>query len=303
MYSFEQIMQGVRHPRRAARELNRLCHTRGGRHRFNPNGTGIFELDWDTLVILDACRYDFFEKEADLPGTTEYRYSRASATYEFVPANFTDRQLYDTIYLGVISWFLRLKDEINADVFKTVDLQSEENDIEWANERLQAPTPETVTRHALQTTEEYPNKRLIVHYLQPHHPFVGLFGREHFKQESTSLLEVVAESDQSDEQLREAYRENLSLVLKEVENLLDGLSGRTIVTADHGEMLGDRHDYLPVKDYGHHPGIFNDPTVQVPMHVYESGTRRRVTSESPERDSVADEEQLDDRLRNLGYRV
>lgn len=303
MYSFDQIIRGVKHPQRVARELNRLCHTRGGRHRFNPDGTGIFELDWDTLIILDACRYDFFEQQADLPGSTSHRYSRASATYEFIPANFTGRTLYDTIYLGAISWYLRLENEINADVFKTVDLQSEKNDVEWANKPLQAPTPETVTRNALKMIEEYPDKRLIVHYLQPHHPFVGSFGREQFEQESTSLLDVVNNSNQTDDHLREAYRENLSLVLDEVEKLLNGLTGRTIVTADHGEMLGDRHDYVPVKDYGHHPGIFNDPTVKVPLHVYERGSRRRINTDPPERARVADEGQLDDRLRNLGYRV
>ena len=160
-----------------------------------------------------------------------------------------------------------------------------------------------MTGHALRTAEEHPDKRLIVHYLQPHNPFVGPFGRELFKQESTSLLDVVAESDRSDEQLREAYRENLSLVLDEVDNLLDGLSGRTMITADHGEMLGDRYDYVPVKDYGHHPGIFNDPTVKAPMHIHESGSRCRITSERPEQASTVDDEELDDRLRNLGYRV
>ena len=101
----------------------------------------------------------------------------------------------------------------------------------------------------------------------------------------------------------EAYRENLRIVLQEVEELLGALDGRTMVTADHGEMLGDRHRYVPVKDYGHHVGIFNDPTTKVPMHVHESGDRRQVRASEPERTESKGEERLNERLRNLGYKV
>ena len=77
-----------------------------------------------------------FADVADLPGTTDARYSLVPATYESVRANFSETRLADTIYLGVINWFLRLRDEIGAEVFKTVDLQSDEADIEWADEEL-----------------------------------------------------------------------------------------------------------------------------------------------------------------------
>jgi len=103
--------------------------------------------------------------------------------------------------------------------------------------------------------------------------------------------------------LTEAYRENLRIVLEEVEDLLDTFDGRTIVTADHGEMLGDRHKYVPVKDYGHHVGIFNEPTTKVPMHVHESGDRRQIRASEPVQTESEQDEQLNERLRNLGYKV
>ena len=303
MYDLNQIKRGLSDPRAVGREFSRLCHTRGGRYRFNPRGTGIFELDWDTLIILDACRYDMFADVADLPGTTDARYSLAPATYEFVRANFSETRLADTIYLGAINWFLRLRDEIGAEVFKTVDLQSDEADIEWADEELNVPAPSAVTGRAKTTQANHPNKRLIVHYLQPHHPFIGPTGSERFTHQSSSLLDVVAESSASDETLREAYRENLRIVLQEVEELLGTLDGRTVVTADHGEMLSDRHRYAPVKGYGHHVGIFNDPTTKVPMHVHESGDRRQIRASEPKRTGSKGEKRLNERLRNLGYKV
>ena len=198
-------------------------------------------LDWDTPIILDACRYDVFADVADLPGTTDTQYSLAPATCEFVRANFSETRLADTIYLGAATWFLRLRDEIGAEVFKTVDLRPDEADIEWADEESNVPAPSAVTGCTKTTRANHRNKRLIVHYLQSHHPFIGPTGSEHFTHQSSSLLDVVAESSASDETLREAYRENLRIILQEIEELLGTLDGQTTVTADHGEMLGDRH--------------------------------------------------------------
>ena len=44
----------------------------------------IFAEEWDTLIVLDACRYDFFEKvyRDYLSGTLEKRVSPGSCTEE-----------------------------------------------------------------------------------------------------------------------------------------------------------------------------------------------------------------------------
>jgi len=280
-----------------------MVHTRGGVVEFNPKGRGIFTFDWDTLIILDACRFDIFAEIATLPGTTGSRWSRAAATYDFIRANFTDRTLHDTVYVGGNSWFLRLHDEINSEVYKFVNCQTTGENIEFAHANLRVPTPDTVTRHALQALDDHPHKRLIVHYLQPHHPYIGPFGRDRFTQTSSSLLDVVGASGRSIDDLRRAYRENLRLVLDSVGGLMQQIDGRTVVTADHGEMLGDRHDYIPMRDYGHHSGIFNAATTRVPWHVHESGARRHITSETPPRAQEDDAETVAAQLRSLGYMV
>ena len=303
MYSVNDLIKGLRNPRKAGREIDKLIHTRGGKYEWNPRGIKIFDEDWDNLVILDACRYDTFADLADLPGRLESRHSRGSATYNFIRANFTDERLHDTVYVSANAWFLKLKDQINAEVHDFIDLQYGKDDIEWAHEDLKAVTPDTVTKAALEANQDYPNKRLIVHYLQPHHPFIGPTGREHFNQQSSSLIDVVRENDQPDEVLRAAYKENLELVLPEVEKLLEHLPGKTVVTADHGEMLGDRHDYVPVRDYGHHKGIFNDATVKVPWLVHESGDRKPIEEDPPVEVDSVEMESVDEQLRNLGYKI
>jgi len=38
----------------------------------------------------------------------------------------------------------------------------------------------------------------------------------------------------------EAYNENLDIVLTEIEALLDELDGKSVITADHGNLVGER---------------------------------------------------------------
>jgi hypothetical protein len=304
MYSLDSIKRAARDPARVIREANRFLHTRGFRHQFNPRGTAVLDEDWDNLIILDACRYDYFAEQADLPGRLDSRESLGAATYQFIRANFSDRVLHDTVYVMDNAWYLQLKDEIGTEVHAHYNLHGGGYDVEFADEELDVVAPHEMTRFARRAANEYPEKRLIVHYLQPHHPFLGETGQR-LEQTSSSLLEVLDDNDHCTvELLREAYRENLDIALAEVEQLLPDLEGRTVVTADHGEMLGDRHRYLPMRDYGHHPGIFNDATVKIPWLVVDSGERRTIRSEEPaDTEESVDHDAVEDRLEQLGYKM
>ncbi|NHN60122.1 MULTISPECIES: hypothetical protein [Halorussus] len=302
MYTPRQILRGITMPRIAAREINRFIHTRGGRRYHHPKSKNVLDREWDCLIILDACRYDVFKDVANLPGNLSSVYSRGSATYDFICANFSNRKEYDTVYVSANAWFLKLQDDISAEVHEFINLQDKDLDIEWANKELATPSPQAVTKAAKMAHDENPNKRLIVHYLQPHHPFIGPTGKKHLDHDSTSLLEVVEAADISDKILRKAYRENLEIVLPEVEELLTSIPGRKVVTADHGEMLGDRHDYIPIQDYGHFEGILNESTIKVPWLVYESDERPEIIAERPKRKSV-DVSEVNEQLENLGYKI
>ncbi|WP_227015524.1 hypothetical protein [Haloarcula sp. JP-L23] len=170
------------------------------------------------------------------------------------------------------------------------------------------PRPEVLTEKALDAAEEYPNKRLAVHYIPPHHPFKGPTADEHFpsyEDQSDALFERIQRGDLDidDETLRQAYVENLEWVLPEVERLLSELDGKTVVTADHGELLGDRTAPVPVRDYGHHVGLYVDQLVEVPWYESTNGSRRRIVPEEPDTDVTdVEKESVEQRLEELGYR-
>ena len=100
----------------------------------------------------------------------------------------------------------------------------------------------------------------------------------------------------------EAYRENLELVLPHVERLLDTIPGKTVVTSDHGNMIGESSFPVPVREYGHPDGIYTPELVTVPWHVYTNGERREITTQEREQTSESESSSdISDRLEALGY--
>ncbi len=233
-------------------------------------------------------------------------YSLGSKTEETIRENFKSRKLNDVVYISDNAWFLKLRDDIGSEVHRFIDLNGENFDVNWAVKDLNVVTPDTVTRSAIEASEEYPNKRLIVHYIQPHHPFIGPTGEKYFSHSSSSLGEVVRETGLSSrpDLVRKAYRENLDLVLSSVEDLISSLKGKTVITADHGEMLGERLPYFPVHEYGHPRGIYNDILTKVPWNVIESDERKEIIGEKPETwKEEIDEDEINRRLEHLGYKI
>lgn len=298
MYSLEQFFSALKQPRYVFTELNRLWHGRLGTVPYNTEGVDVFAEDWDTLVILDACRHDFFAEAVAGTGwgdTLESRQSRGSATREWIRANFTGRELHDTVYLDANGYYGRLKAEIGAEVFKYILVDNDE----FGGISVH---PDKVTDAALETVARFPNKRLIVHYMQPHQPFFGPSAAD--IDHAPGFEETVRRNDLDDETVRRCYRENVDIVLESVRRLVEELDGRTIITADHGEILGDSQSPFPVGYYGHPARLYVPELVEVPWLVQESGPRRRVTAETPARDEVGlDADELDEKLRNLGYAV
>ena len=84
---------------RSLREGNKSSVMAGILRRFYrsrpPEGVKVVEEDWDYLVVLDACRYDFFEdyyRKSDWlqEGNLEKKISRGSMSIEWLNRNFTD---------------------------------------------------------------------------------------------------------------------------------------------------------------------------------------------------------------------
>lgn len=166
-------------------------------------------------------------------------------------------------------------------------------------------TPPWVTHAAArQTAAAYPDKRLLVHFIPPHWPFYGETGKQ--MHERTDYINPLAKFPSDDsitrKMLEAAYEENAILALYCAMSLAEKLDGKTVITSDHGELLGDRTFPLPIRQTSHPPHMYVPELVTVPWLVLD-GKRRDIVPEPPEQ--YNERESLDDeshsQLAALGY--
>lgn len=292
----ELLTRAFRDPGLVGLGLNRAYYDRMGNSQYNTRGTDVFEdEDWDNLILLDACRADVYAEMTPFAGAPETRQSRGSASKQFVRGNFQNKRLHDVVYISGNRWYLQLQEELNCELHAYHDVERDVAD-------GFVPSPEAVTQSVLDLKDEYPNKRLLVHYMQPHYPYLDT-DNDAFDLDRTGLRETVRGSDVSYEDVREAYRSNLRYVLEHVQTLVEELDGKTVISSDHGEMLGDRLTPFPVRWVGHPPGIFTDKLVTVPWHVVADGPRRTVTADPPVASDAVDMTEVEQNLKDLGYKV
>jgi len=311
MLSLRQARKAMRwavdSPSLLFRQINRLYYTRLNRRDFNPDGIDVMAEDWENLIVLDACRYDLFKSHHDLPGELSARESRAAHTSEFILGNFHERDLTDTVYVTASPILQRgYPERYNPEFHAVVNVWQEDGwDDEW-----NSVLPETMVEYAVDAAERYPKKRLIVHFMQPHYPFIGS-DLEIDKQSIPDPEKITTDiwyemmqknTDLSRDEILDAYRTNLEIVLPHVEQLLSSLDGKSVVTSDHGNTLGNRARPIPIREWGHPKGIYMPDIVTVPWLEYCDGSRREIISDPPvAEESNVEDDIVKDRLRQLGY--
>jgi hypothetical protein len=313
----DKIVKGVKNPKSAVRHLTRQSKkivTKPARYYFhNQYGSGVNALteDWDNLIILDACRYDTFAELHSLPGNLSHRFSVASATLEWLENAVGDREFHDIVYVTANPRVNRYEGQFHEIVpaWKT----------DWDDE-LKVVPPDTLADLTIDAFRRHPDKRIVTHFMQPHIPFIGKFGRSQVGiydgttkgvnraagREYTDNIEpyvLLEDGDLDKRTVKKAYRENLELVFPAVEQLLEALDGKSVVTADHGEMFGDVAWPTPFRVYGHRLRTPAKELLEVPWLEYTSGERRKTTKERPESPSESiDDIEIEQRLKYLGYR-
>ena len=273
---------------------------------YNTHGVDIFDEDWDNLIILDACRFDMFEELNTIDGDLMSVSSRGASTPEFLFANFHNRELLDTVYITANPKLHENRSRINTELHFVENVW----ETEW-NDEEETVLPEAMTEAGIRASDRFDDKRLIIHYLQPHYPFLGdgpdLFDKEQaFRRpdEPGSWFQVMSgQLDVSAEDVWKQYKQTLSIALPHVERLVDSLHGKTVVTADHGNMVGERSSPIPIKEWGHPHGIYTPELVNVPWLVNETDDRRSI-SESPPitQESDVNQDVVQKRLESLGYK-
>ncbi len=303
--------------------VNTYYHSRGGRRDHNPNGIDVLKQDWDNLVILDACRYDAFEAAKErhaVPGRLKSRISRGSQTPEWLKANFGGRKLHDVVYVTgtAMPYHLSIANPddpssrqqrwgFDLDVHDLVNVWMDPpaESLPLYEDRIQSRIilPEAMRQEAVAAEERYPHKRLVVHIVPPHDPYIGPTGEEiHEMADNPWRAYLNGELDIDIELLRTAYRENVDLAVKAAKDLTEDLSGRTVISSDHGDLLWERSGPFPTKEYLHPEQTYVPELVRVPWNVTENGSK--TTHADPPtgyKDQQTGEDDARGQLRALGY--
>ncbi len=252
----------------------------------------IFGEDWNTLIILDACRYDFFEKvyRDYINGKLEKRISPASSTDEWLAKSFPGK--YYITYISAKPFGNSFNIPLNKLSLKKTSWKAKDHFLRvidvWQfgwDESINTVHPNTVNAAYFANRN---NKKTIVHYTQPHTPYLSyessrylidsgrrtmineskgeytnktlykylrwllarnlhaMLGTENYWRMRRTLnlppwniLEWFWRRGQSEEILF-YYEDNLKQVLDSVRQLVANISGKIIVTSDHGEALGEQ---------------------------------------------------------------
>jgi hypothetical protein len=294
--NLQRVRFGIRYPDRIVAHINTLIQERFYDSEYNSEGIDVFEEDWDNLIILDACRYDAFEKLHSIDGELKSKTSRGSMSREFARGNFSDKSLTDTVYVSANFCFPEMYEELNTELHEFIPVHYDMPDLPTAR-------PESVTEEALHANERFPNKRLIVHYMQPHWPYIGA-SAERIEQpdDHHGMHSTIKSNGLSRRDVLSLYKENVELVLSEARQLVNAFSGKTVITADHGELLGERQRPIPVRNYGHPSGVYVDELVTVPWHICNYEERKSIVSERSKNGGMrVAPETIKENLKAMGY--
>lgn len=291
-----------------------------------PVGTHVLDKEWDILIVLDTCRVDAMQvvvENYNFLSSTQSTWSIAGSSQDWIAHTFDKKYndvLEDTIYLtanphaetvleereyipekhgrGVKkfykygSWNPVKPNEIQE--LKHLWKYESKNEIGKKGHRDGYTPPQYVTDQAIKMGREEDFERLILHYMQPHSPWVSKAIEENRELYSHEKHPSHVKKD-GRERVFSAYLDELRYVLDSVELLLDNIDAPSVViTADHGEAFGE---YGVV---GHDPGRFHPKVRKVPW-VRTSATDKR--EYEPEMNfSLSTSVSTEDQLKALGYK-
>jgi len=230
----------------------------------------VMDEDWDNLFVLDACRADSFESVADVERFDDYSrvVSLGSHSSEWTRKNFRGRTFDDTVYVSANPHTTLLANDTFHELVEV-----------WRDHDV-APNmidPAELSETARRVHERHPNKRLIVHFMQPH----GTGG----------LVETAGSS-------RETYDDTVAAMSDTTVALAADLGGKTAVTADHGELFNSGfRAKLGIDD--HKARLRLPELVYVPWAEIHHDRRRIIAGNVDE--TEVDEKAVKETLEQLGY--
>ena len=218
----------------------------------------IWEREWDILLLMDACRYDSFLQllnqikfPCKITYSIEEYVSLGSGTMEFIEKNFVGRKFNNIIY-------------ITANPIPTILCKNcfYKNIPLWKfcwDKKYDTVPPEMAIKYSLPFIKKYRDKRIIIHFLQPHFPtqnYHGLFWR--------LILE-------DREKAIKYYYENLKWIWLNLIDLITYLKNhfknrKIVVSSDHGQAFGERYGIFKIyshPNYVHVPILLKVPWLTI----------------------------------------
>lgn len=256
-------------------------------------GTSIWEDNWDICIVLDACRWDLISEVNRSYLTNKSKYSVASSSGEWIPKTFHGRDNSDVAYVTANPYSKTLLEQDNFFLLDEVWEYGFDDD-------LRTIPADVVTDQAISAWNSGP-EQLVVHYMQPHHPFVpkpmdeGLPRQEFDSQPWDNVWHKLRKGDVDREDVWSGYAANLDYVLDQVDTLLKNTSGEVLITSDHGNLLGEwgiyaHPDWVPL------PALKRVPWIKTVAE--DTGCHEPVDH------SIRRDDQIDrgDQLEALGYK-
>lgn len=304
MYTLSSFKRGLQNPELFREELTRQSW-RGvsglSRTILNREAKSIPELDWDNLLLLDACRFDLFEECNTIPGELSSRYSVASNTAEYVNRTFKGNHFSNIVCVSSTPKYY--KPNVEESFHDIIHVWRDD----W-DEEHRTVLPEVMNDRVKQANEEYPNKRILAHYIPPHIPFIGETGKDishevvfsndviSMDTDEPNLWDLLEAGEIPKEKVWKAYRENLELILPHIDEMQSYLPGKTVVTSDHGNAFGEWGIY------GHPKFRHIKPLIEVPWLVTDNSGRKEIRGSTNPETNDLDDELVEERLKDLGYK-
>lgn len=204
------------------------------------------------LIILDACRFDYFEDHYEdyFEGDLEKVYSSGRNTFEYV-SNMWDRDHEDILYMsgavvvnsiagedwgpeGEASY---VNNYVPDDHLRISNYWQREWDEELLTVRSEGLVDEIIDKLGIED-------KIVAHFYQPHAPYIGDYQIEEVdgsrSLDAEESFERFSSGEITEKEIRKAYRANLIYVMEEVKRLVEEVDDRRVViTSDHGELFGE----------------------------------------------------------------
>ncbi|GCF12066.1 hypothetical protein Harman_00010 [Haloarcula mannanilytica] len=281
-------------------ELRKPIH-----HEINKRrGTNIYDRDWDVLILLDCTRVDMLQSLSDefnMIGEIDSHPTPGTSSAEWMETTFTEEysdEMQETVHVTANP---NSSERLSSHDFRHLEEVWRDG---WDSELGTIPARE-VTDRAIALHRQLNPCRMIVHYMQPHPPFIANdeieavdVKKPGMEKSKMNVRELHEQENYTSNDLWNAHLDNLRYVLKDVELVRSNIDADPLViSADHGQAFGERDVW------GHPESTLAESVRLVPWCETVAHDKREYSPEFDVNQSIDSSDQsLEKKLEHLGYK-